>query len=113
MISLIVLAVAIAIVLFGLCAFFIVARVRQRNAASDAFRLKPRLEYGTPNPPSNYGELPFNSASDYAANASEFKSGIPQESNYGVIHDADHYAKNAAEFTAGVAQEPTYSKIGE
>jgi hypothetical protein len=52
-------------------------------------------------------------SSNYAASAAEFKAGIPQESDYGLIRDTDHYAKSAADFKVGVSQEPNYAEIND
>jgi len=52
-------------------------------------------------------------SSNYAASATEFKAGILQEANYGLIRDTDHYAKNAAEFKLGVSHEPNYAEIND
>jgi hypothetical protein len=106
-ISVIVGGVMFALILVGLGVYCLLKIQRQQpNAANNALELKPR-------PRSDYGELPFKSSSTFAANAAEFKSGISQESHYGVIHDADHYAKSAVEFKVDVSQEPNYSKISD
>jgi hypothetical protein len=102
----------VAVIIMGVFSFFFLKLWRQQQKAADDAELSHPHSKDEALPP-NYVELPSNPFSRYAANASEFKSEIPQESNYGLIHDADHYAKGAAEFTAGVAQEPTYSKIDE
>jgi hypothetical protein len=52
-------------------------------------------------------------SSNYAANTAEFKAGVLQESNYGLIRDTDHYAKSTAEFKMSVSQAPNYAEIND
>jgi hypothetical protein len=91
------------LILVGLAVFFLLKHRRQAKAPSDAKEPKQ--------PHADYGALPSKLTSNYAANAGEFKAGISQDSNYGLVRDTDHYAKSAVEFKAGVSQESSYGVI--